>query len=122
MAEWRRRACFETRWSERGKHCAPYAAAPGAPAVVHALNNEIRVSACRLVGDLGRKTRSAFFTPIILASAFFTRSLRVFFKVILRFFYLPDVRVSYSDPPPRFLPRFGAFLRVFSFLVGDQNP
>ena len=28
---------------------------------------------------LGRKTRSAFFTPI-LTSAFFTRSLRVFFK------------------------------------------
>ena len=37
---------------------------------------------------LGRKTRSAFFTPI-LASAFFTRSLRVFFKnVILRTFLL----------------------------------
>ena len=49
--------------------------------------------------SLGRKTRSAFFTPI-LASAYFTRSLRVF-NVILREFYLPIVRVFPSDPPPR---------------------
>ena len=36
---------------------------------------------------LGKKTRSAFFTPI-LASAFFTRSLRVFFTRSLRVFLL----------------------------------
>ena len=69
---------------------------------------------------LGRKTRSAFFTPI-LASAFFTRSLRVFFLTqFYAFFYLPTVRVFYSDPPPRFFAAFLArfFLNAFfSFLA-----
>ena len=46
MAEWRRRACFKTRRGGRREHCAPCAAARGAPAVVSALNNEIRVYAC----------------------------------------------------------------------------
>ena len=64
---------------------------------------------------LGRKTRSAFFTPI-LASAFFTRPLRALY-VILRLFYLPTLRVFYSDPPPRFF--FAAFFtRFFLFFFG----
>ena len=71
---------------------------------------------CACASHLGRKTRSAFFTPS-LASAFFTRSLRVFY-VILRFFYLPAVRVFYSDPPPRFYRVYNAFfLTRFSFLA-----
>ena len=51
---------------------------------------------------LGRKTRSAFFTPILASSALFARYLRVF-NVILRTFHLPTARVFYSDPPQRFL-------------------
>ena len=55
--------------------------------------------------NLGRKTRSAFFTPI-LASALFTRSLRVFLRNFAPFFTYPLRAFFYSDPPPRFLPRF----------------
>ena len=67
-------------------------------------------------GALGRKTRSAFFTPI-LASAFFTRSLRVFY-VILRLSLLAHCARFFT--PIRhhvFLPRFfRVFLkRVFFF-------
>ena len=43
----------------------------------------------------------AFFTPI-LASAFFTRFYAFFKNVILRDFYLPPVRVFYSDHRKRF--------------------
>ena len=69
---------------------------------------------------LGRKTRSEFFTPI-LARAFFTLVLHNFYA----FFYLPAVRVFYSDPPPRFYRvfyprffkrRFTRFYAFFSFL------
>ena len=31
---------------------------------------------------------------------------RVLYAFFTFFFYLPNVRVFYSDPPPRFLPRF----------------
>ena len=55
----------------------------------------------QLDSQLGRKTRSAFFTPIP-AGAFFTRSLRVFYNDFLRAFYLPILCIFRSDPPPRF--------------------
>ena len=65
-------------------------------------------------GEVGRKTRSAFITPI-LASVLFTRSLRVFY-VILRLFLLAHcARFLLRSATTFFTAFFTRFLRVFFF-------
>ena len=80
-----------------------------APPIPAKCFSSVSVSSSRA---LGRKTRSAFFTPI-LASAFFTRSLRVFYLAQNRGLRRKQV-VRCGPPQP---PGCGAGLEVWQFAV-----
>ena len=72
------------------------------------------------VAGLGRKTRSAFFTPI-LASAFFTRSLRVFYVILCLFLLTHCARFFTPIRHHVFYRVFTRFFNAFfSFLVAGR--